>query len=173
MRKAFTLMELLVLMAILPLMMVVVSGIFATFIRDTPRETRVVQENATVLDVLANLRRDVDGAVALPQRFDATEAGDQTLLIEQPDAVVCYRLEAGRAVRALLKGRGPADPNEQRVWRMPDAAIAWRPWTRADGAYAVEVHSHVQQQVGPARYNKLVNSYVFFVRGLGKGREVR
>jgi type II secretory pathway pseudopilin PulG len=173
MRRAFTLIEVLVLVTIAPLMMVVVSGIFATFIRDIPRETRVVQQSATVLDMLRQVRQDVDAAVDLPDRFNGTAAGQRTLLIRRPETVVCYQFEDGRTVRTLLKGQAAADPNDQRVWRAPNAVITWQPWTRDGRAYAVEMHSHVQQWFADMLKNRLVNSQVFFVQGLGKGREVQ
>jgi len=173
MRKAFTLVEMLLVITIAPLLMVVVSGIFATFIRDIPRETRVVQQNTTVLDMLQQVRRDVDGAVGLPERSDDTVANERTLLIRQPQAVICYRFEDGRTVRRLLKGQRAADSGDQRLWRMPNAVITCRPWTRDGGAYAIEMHSHVQQSVADMLRNRLVNSQVFFLGGAGKGREVR
>jgi type II secretory pathway component PulJ len=167
-RKAFTLVEVLVLITAIPLVMVVVSGIFATIIRDIPRETRVVQQNTTVLDVLKQVRQDVDQAIRLPEHYDQMQADEKTLLIEQPEAVVCYQFEDGRAVRTLL-----SDPNEQRIWRMRDAVITWRPWARDGAAYAVEMHSHIQQQVAHLRRNQLANSHVFFLHGLGKGRKTQ
>ena len=52
MRKAFTLVEMLLVITVAPLMLVVISRIFATFIQDIPRETRVVQQSTTMLDML-------------------------------------------------------------------------------------------------------------------------
>jgi type II secretory pathway pseudopilin PulG len=174
MRKAFTLVEVLVLVTIAPLLMVVVSGIFATFIRDVPRETRVVQENTTVLDMLQQVRRDMDGAAGLLEQFNGTTAGERTLLIGDSDAVICYRFEDGRTVRTLLKGQEASNPGGQRIWRMPNAVITWRPWMRDGRACAVEMHSHLQQQIAGTLITKLANSQVFFVHSLsGKGREVR
>ena len=72
MRKAFTLIEMLLIITIAPLMLVVISGIFATFIQDIPRETRVVQQSTTMLDMLRQVRQDVDEAVGLPERVGDT-----------------------------------------------------------------------------------------------------
>ena len=173
MRKAFTIVEMLFVVAAAPLLLVVVSGIFATFIRDIPRETRVVQQNTTVLDMLHQVRRDVDGAVGLPERFGDAAADERTLIVRRPDAVICYRFGDGRTVRTLLRGQGAPDPNSQRLWRMPNVVVTWRPWTRDGGAYAVEVHSHVQQQFADMLRSRLANAQVFFLGGAGKGREVR
>jgi prepilin-type N-terminal cleavage/methylation domain-containing protein len=104
MRKAFTLIELLVVVTVLPIVMVAISGVYATFIRDIPRTTRVLQENTTVLDLLGQMRRDVDGAVGLPEQFEGRHASERTLLIEQPGQVICYQIEDGRIVRTVLTG---------------------------------------------------------------------
>jgi len=172
MRKAFTIIEVLVVATVAPLVMLAVSSLFATFIRDIPREARVVQQNATMLDMLRQIRRDVDQATGLPEQVGDRHIDERTVLIEQPDAVVCYRFEEGRTIRILLKGQGPSDPNE-RVWRMRDAVVTWRPWVRDGRAYAVEIHSHLQEWFGSLLRSRLANSQVFFINGLGKGREVR
>jgi type II secretory pathway component PulJ len=170
MRKAFTLIEILVIIAVAPIVLVTISRVFAAFIRDLPRETKVVQQNTTVQNLLVQIRRDVDQAAALPTQFDGTQAGEKTLLIERPDGLVCYQFQAGRATRAVLKGQ---PTSEQRVWRMRDAVISCRPWTRGDAAYAVELHSYVRQRSGTMLRNSLVGDCVLFLHGLGKVREVQ
>jgi len=175
MRKAFTLVEMLVVIMVLPVVMLVVSGVYATFIRDIPRTTRVLQQNTTVLNLLEQIRRDMDQAVALPDptrspaaqrpagpragQLDGQNAGARTLLIEQPGRVIRYEFGEGQVVRT--------QSGEERLWRMPDAVVSWRPWTRDGEAYAIEIHSHVQQWVSDHLTKKLAGSYVFFVNGLG------
>lgn len=172
MRKAFTLMEVLVLVTVAPLMMVVVSGIFVTFIRDVPRDTRIVQQNTTVLDLLRQVQRDVDGATELPGEFNGTVAGDRVLLIRGSDVVVCYRFEGAGVARTVLKGQG-ADPNDSRVWRMPNAVMTCRPRVQDGKARAVEIQSHMEVKIAGAIRKSLANSHVFFLQGLGKGCEVQ
>jgi prepilin-type N-terminal cleavage/methylation domain-containing protein len=170
MRKAFTLIELLVVVTVLPFVMIAVSGVYATFIRDVPRATRVLQENTTVLDMLQQMRRDVDEAVGLPEQFDGRHAGEQTLLIEQPGRVIRYQLGDGRVLRTLL-ANPPSE--EQRAWRVPDAVIVWRLWERDGKAYAVEIHSHVKERIEGFLREKLANSHVFFVHGLAKEGQIQ
>jgi prepilin-type N-terminal cleavage/methylation domain-containing protein len=186
MRKAFTLIELLVVVTVLPIVMVAISGVYATFIRDVPRTTRVLQENTTVLDLLGQIRRDVDEAVGLPEQFAGQHAGERTLLIEQPGRRICYQIEDGRIVRTLfvvtpsgvssdaLTGTLPTGPQSEpeRVWRTRDAVIAWRLWERDGRAYAVEIHSHVKQRVNGFLRKKLANTQVFFPHGLVKEGEI-
>lgn len=139
--------------------------------------TRALQVNTTVLDALRQIRRNIDGAVGLPEQFESCHADARTLLIEQAGGVVCYQIENGHIVRRLFVGtplgvtpnaltgalqtRPP--PEEQRVWRVPEAVIAWRPWVRNGRAYAVEICSHVMQQVEGFAREKLANSQVFFL----------
>ncbi len=196
MRRAFTLVELLVVVTVLPVVMVVVSGVYATFIRDIPSTTRVLQENTTVLHLLEQMRRDMDGAIGLPEQFNGQHADEHTLLIAQPGQVVRYRIEEGRIVRTpfvvtpsgvsrvegvspaargsegrdasgyALTGTLQAEPqSEERVWRVRNAVVAWRFWQQGGRAYAVEVHSHVRQQVVGLWREKLANTQVFFIDG--------
>lgn len=165
MRKAFTLIEVLVVLAVMPFVLLVISGVYTTFIRDIPRSTRTLQVNTTVLDVLRQMRRDMDGAVGLPEQFEDRHAGERTLLVEQPGRMICYQLEDGRIVRTVL-AKPPTQ--EQRVWRVPEAVVGWRPWVRDGRAHAVEIHSHVNERVGGRVREKLANSQVFFLQELVK-----
>jgi prepilin-type N-terminal cleavage/methylation domain-containing protein len=170
MRRAFTLIEILVVIAVAPSVLLVIGSVYTTFIRDIPRTTRVLQENTTVLHVLQQMRRDMDEAVGLPQQFDGQRAGERTLLIEQPGRVVRYQLGDGQIVRTLLTD---SPSGEQRLWRMRDAVIVWRLWERDGRAYAVEIHSHVKERIEGLLREKLANSQVFFIHSLPGEGEVQ
>ncbi len=169
MKRAFTLIEILVVITILPIVMIVISGVYATFIRDIPRTTRVLQQNTTVLNLLEQMRRDMDQAVALPEQFDGQRADERTLLLEQSGRVIRYEFGDGQVVRTVLTSdeRPATSDDGPRLWRMPDAVVTWRPWTRDGDTYAVEIHSHVQQWVSSHLTKKMAGSHVFFVNGLG------
>jgi type II secretory pathway component PulJ len=171
MRRAFSLIELLFCVTILPFLMLTVSGIYVTFLRDIPRSTRLLQQNTTVLDLLRHISRDMDRATGLPEQVEGRSAGAHTLLIEQSGRVVRYQFEDGRVVRTLLQGRSAAVADEERLWRVPDAVITWRPWVRDGRAYAIEVQAHLQERVNGLVRKMLAGSHVFFVRGLGRESE--
>jgi type II secretory pathway pseudopilin PulG len=173
MRKAFTLVELLVVIGILPFVMFALSGVFMVFIRDIPRATRVLQENTTVLNMLRQTRRDMDRAIGLPGQFNGWHADEHTLLIKLPDSVVCYQFEDGKVLRTVSREESRTAPGEGRLWRIPNAVVTWRLWTQDGGAYAAEIHSHVRRRVGAQLKNELASSQVFFVHALGKGDELR
>jgi prepilin-type N-terminal cleavage/methylation domain-containing protein len=176
MRKAFTLVEVLLVVTIVPFVLVAISGVYATFIRDIPRTTRVLQQNATVLDLLQQMRRDMDGAVGLPEQFDDRHAGESTLLIAQAVGVICYQWRDGQVVRTVLGGQISPDRGrmaQERVWRAPDAVIAWDRWMRNDKPYAIEIRSYLKQWVSGFLREKLANSNVFFIGGLAKEGEIQ
>ena len=173
MRKAFTLVEMVVVLAVLPFVTIALSRIFATFIRDVPRMTRVVERNTTVLDMVRQLRDDMDRAVALPDAIEGRHSDDRTLLVGLPHRVVCYRLGQGRAVRSVLPQDGQAEAQDEHTWTFPDAVVTWSRWKQDETAYAVELHTLVKQRIGSQLKDKLPNSYVLFVGGMGKGGELR
>jgi prepilin-type N-terminal cleavage/methylation domain-containing protein len=170
-RRAFTLIEMLYVVTVLPFLMVAVSGVYVTFIRDIPRTTRLLQQNTTVLDLLGQIARDMDRATGLPQQLEGQTAGPHTLLIEQRGRVVRYQFEKGRVVRTLGAGPVTAVADEERLWRVPDAVITWRPWVRDGRTYALEVHTHLQERVDGMVRPMLAGARVFFVRGLGPESE--
>jgi prepilin-type N-terminal cleavage/methylation domain-containing protein len=171
MRRAFSLVEMLFVVTILPFLMMTVSGLYVTFIRDIPRTTRLLQQNTTVLDLLRQISGDMDRATGLPEQVEGQSAGEHTLLIEQPGRVLRYQFGNGQVVRTLLKGQSSSVADEERLWRVPDAVIAWRPWVRDGRAYAIEVQAHLQERVNGLVRRMLAGSHVFFVRGLGPESE--
>lgn len=165
MRKAFTLIEVLVVISILPVVTLALSRVFATFIRDVPRMARVAERNITVQDMVRQMRDDLDQAVALPDVFGARRSDGRTLLIELPDGVVCYELQDGGGVRSVLDAEG----QNSRTWTFPEAAVTWSRWQENEVAYAVEIQTLVKQTIRSKVKDKLANSYVLFVQGMRKG----
>ena len=172
MRKGFTLIEVLVVVAITPILAVALSGMFRVFVRDIPQGARLLQQNTSVLDMLQNVRRDVDRAVALPAQFQDVQMNDQRLLVELPEGTVSYEFHDGEVARTAFGPDGAA-ASKPRLWRAPKAVVTWKPWRRGNEAYAVEVHTAVQQRIRGKWYNKFANSHVFFLQGLGKDQAIK
>ena len=121
MRKGFNLVEMLVVMIILPFAALALDRLFYAFLTDIPRSSRVVQENTTLLNMLSQMRKDIDKATALPVAFAGYSSGDELLLIEQPDSVICYQLSKEQVLRYVLKDAQDAAGKETRVWSVPNA----------------------------------------------------
>ena len=172
MRKGFTLIEVLAVVTITPILAVALSGMFRVFVRDIPQGARLLQQNTSVLDMLGNVRRDVDRAVALPERFQDVQTDEHTLLVELPEGTVSYEFRNGEIVRTALSAAGAAAADE-RLWRVPKAVLTWKPWKQGDTVYAVEAHTAVQQRIRGKLHNKFTNAHVFFLQGLGKDQAIK
>lgn len=167
-RKAFSLVEMLVVITVLPFAAIAFSGLFATSVRDVPRMTRIVQENTSVLDLVRHIRDDIDAAVGLPDAFAEVRSDDRTLLIDLPEGAICYRIDEAGVTRTVL---GQAEPQTEGVWRFRDAVIAWRRWQQGEEAHAVEVRTFLRERIAGKAREKLANSHVYFVGGLAQAEE--
>jgi len=172
MKKAFTLVEMLVVITVLPFVAIAFSGLFATFIRDVPLMTRIVQENTSALDLVRHIRDDVDAAVGLPDSVGDIESDDRTLLIALPEKVISYRIEEDGVTRSVVGGE-EADSQGGGRWDFRDGVVRWRRWKEDGQAEAVEVHTFVRERISGKVREKLGNSYVYFLGASGKAVAVR
>jgi type II secretory pathway pseudopilin PulG len=122
-KKAFTLVEILAVLVTIPVVLLLGSRIFVAVVRDVPKDVRLLQQNALVLDITRCIAEDMDRAEGLPQSTGTFSSDPQTLLIQLPEAVACYQ-QSGETVTRTVIGReeGPE------TWDVPDATIAWQRW---------------------------------------------
>ncbi len=172
MRKAFSLIELLLVITVLPVVLLGLNGVLKAFMRDLPQGTAVMNQQTTVLDLIDTIGRDVRGAVAFPDSAGGRQSDDQTLLIALPTGTVVYERTDGRIRRVLLDRQGREDPNGLSHWRLPSTVIAWQRWKQAEAVQGVEVHSHVKQIVDGHPQKKLMQTRLYLVNALGRAREV-
>jgi len=168
MRKAFTLVEMLVVIIVIPVVSVVLFGLFNPVITDIPRLTRAVQENTTLLNMLSEMQRDIEKATGLPESFAGQQASDNVLLIESVDGVTYYRLEGGQVIKSeLRKGQSEAW-QAKRVWALPNCGIAWKVWRQNSDGYAVEVTTHIRARLVRKYKETMANAHLYFVNALGE-----
>jgi prepilin-type N-terminal cleavage/methylation domain-containing protein len=165
MHKGFTLVEIIVVISIIPFAALALDRLFYAFLTDIPRSSRVVQENTTVLNMLSQMRKDIDKATALPETFAGRSSNDEMLLIEQPDGVICYQLSKEQVLRYILKD-GQDIGEETRVWSVPNAVVQLSVLRSHDKGYAVEVSTYVKQQLRAKWQKKMANSYLYFIGAL-------
>ena len=167
MKKAFSLVEVLVILFTVPIALLLVSHILVALLRDMPSDVRLLQQNTSVLDMTRRLAEDMDRAEALPASSGTLYSDAQTLLIQLPDAIACYRRIDDGVTRTLV-GHAEAD----HTWHVPDATIDWQLWEREDHAYAVELRTHLQRQLGDQSLERFANAHVYFIDGIGKADEI-
>ncbi len=163
MRKGFSLVELLVVIVILPVVFVILAGLFRTLLIDIPWSCRIAQENTILLSVLEQVQQDIDKARGLPESFAGHTASDKLLLIELADGVICYQLEDGQVIKRKLTDTQQDNAEEQRVWSLPHAKVQWQVWASEGEGYAVETKAHVEYRIRGRWKKKMTNSHLYFV----------
>lgn len=158
MRRGFTLVELLAIIAVLASFMAAFAMLFNELAVDIPRSYRAVQMNASMLNMLRYMQEDVESASGLPESFGEHKSSDKVLLIESAEGVVSYRVEEGALHRVPLGDSG----QEKIVWRARWAAVEWDVLRKDGKGYAVEVKSRMEYPYKGETMKKLANSYLFF-----------
>ena len=162
MRKAFSLVELLVIIIIVPLLLIVISKMFNTLLTETPRLWENVQLNATMINMFSQIQKDMDKAADIPQSKGDFESNDKLLLIEWGDVLIGYELVNDQVIRHILSGSESSD-TEPRIWDLPDVKIQWQIRKKENKAYAVEIQNHIEYQKAGRLEKKLANAHLYFL----------
>ena len=173
MKKAFTLIEIVTILAIVPFVLVVLGRLTTTFLRDIPEETAVLQKETIVLDLIASIGRDVDKAIALPDSAGEQRSDHSLLLIGQPEVTVTYESNDEQVVRSVFDREGHENRELRRQWRLPHAVVSWQRNSATGSVPSVEIQSYVRDRLRGAERKKLAQSRVFFLHALGDVQEVR
>ena len=168
MRRGYSLVEMLVVLAIVSTVSIVVSKLFTTLISDIPRSYRIVQENTSVLNMLEQMHEDVDLARGLPESFAEYTTDKDLLLIELPNGIVCYQLKDGRVLRHSLPTAQEHYEEDTKVWSVPNAIIEWQVRRNNGAGYAVEVKTHIEHNVRGRSEEKMAGSYLYFAGAFRK-----
>ncbi len=77
--------------------------------------------------------------------------------------MIGYELKGDEVHRLILSGPKQDKGPNAFVWTVPRARIKWRLWKRNDAAYAVEVKTYIDYQVGRRSQEKMANSHLYFL----------
>ncbi|MBN2137505.1 MAG: hypothetical protein JW720_06845 [Sedimentisphaerales bacterium] len=166
MRKGISFLELIAVLVIFPAIAIGLDGLFRTILVDVPRAGRVVQENTSVLDFIEHIQEDIDHAKALPDSFAGCKTGENVLLIELADEMICYELTEGLAVRRTLGHSEQKPDHETSTWSIPNAHIRWQVWKKEGAGYAVEIENHIRHKHRKKEREKMAGVHVYFVNAL-------
>jgi len=171
MRKGFTLTEMLVVFVVLISVSLVFAPVFTTLVSDIPQSYRVSQENTALLDMLKQMRKDIDAATQLPDLCAGHRADDKLLLIESKAGCVCYQLKNGKVLRRRLSHHSPSRQNnfgDTTLWSVPQAGIKWGVWRKNGRSYAVEVKTYIKYNVQGGQQKRMANSHLYFIGAFGE-----
>jgi prepilin-type N-terminal cleavage/methylation domain-containing protein len=163
MRKGFTLVEMLFVIWIIPVLMMVFSGMFHTLAVTVPLTWKAVQQNTVTLGMLSQMQQDVDKATGLPRYYGKFVSNDELLVIEQADDVICYQLKEGKIARLLYTDKNQSSTAQETTWKIPNTKIQWQIRNVNDKGKAVEVQSYIEQKISGRIEKKMSISHLFFV----------
>jgi hypothetical protein len=166
MRKGYTLINVMIIVFVLPFMILILDGLFKTLIKDIPRSFKVIQVNTSLLSMLKEMRQDIDKAEGLPQTYNQYTSGDNTLLINLPEDIICYQKKDDKVFRISLIDNNKSKAAETQHWPVPHAVIKWKVWRRDSSGYAVEIRTHIEHEVQGHLEKKMANSYLYFAGAL-------
>ena len=161
MRKGFSLIELIVIIAILPFILIVIDGLFASMFTDVPKSWNTIQYNSVLLNMLRQMEQDIDAAKDLPHSIDGYTAGDELLLIEQADGVIHYQRKDNYIYRYKFKD-GKQIPEQTRYWLLPETKITWNVHREDGEGYAVEIQHNAEYILRGHLVKKMQNSHLFY-----------
>jgi hypothetical protein len=168
MRKGFTLVEVFILVTVLPFVFLLFDGLFKAIAGEIPMSVRIVHENTSLLNVLRQIQKDIDRAKGLPKSFAGQTAGDQILLIELAEGIICYERKDGQVIRQKLTETSQGKAEDPRIWSIPHANVEWKVWERNGQGYAVETNTHLEYGRRGQWVKKMAHSHLYFAGALGK-----
>ena len=163
MRKGFTLAEMLAVVIVLTAISFALAGLFGTIITDVPRSYRIIQTNTTLLNMLEQMREDIEAAKGLPISFGESSANEGLLLIEMEDGVISYQVRDGKVLRRNLTAAADNKAEFTKTWSAPRAKVKWQVWREDGRGYAVQVKTHIEHRVRDHWAKKMANSHLYFV----------
>jgi len=164
MRKGYSLMEMIVVLAVVAMIMNIIAGVFVTAVGDIPRSLEAVQANTTVLDLLRQIENDVEAADALPASFGEYRQNDAILLVETKRGVICYSSGDEGITRRVLDGeQNSGEGGDIMRWSPPNARIEWRVVDKQGVRFAVEVRSRIELEVSGRVEKKMAGARLYFV----------
>ena len=171
MRRGYLFAEMLTVITILAIL----GGTFVTLSGKTifgaGRSYRLIQTNASMLHMLGQLRSDVNSGKGFAESFGACSAGEETLLIESEEGVICYQLKGNEVVRRTLADVDGAGDQKVTIWPIRNGRFIWRIWRKDGEGYALELQSYIEYETSGRLQKKMANSYLYFVGSHKKARD--
>jgi len=163
MRRGFSLIELITVLAVISIIAVPLAKLNRTMLYDIPRSCKMMQVNTSILSALKQMDRDINEAVAFPDAFGGGTSNDELLLIELTEGVVSYEFNEQEIVRRKLSGTAEGSDEDIMRWPARHAKIQWQIRQENDKAYAVEIKTWIEHKSGDLVERKMENAHLYFV----------
>jgi hypothetical protein len=166
MRKGYLLVETVVVLFIMAMVMATLERFFRTFNYDLPRDSRLIQENTSLNNVVSHIMADVVSAKILSESVNDPNEPNM-LLMEMPDGVISYKFSSGRIFRSFV-GDDTGAASGNMVWLVPHGRIEWKVWNKNKTGYAVEIGTCIEDKSFGHIRKKMANNNLFFAGALSE-----
>ena len=153
-RGAYTLMEMLAVIAALVVLMALSVKPIRTLVSDIPRANRDFQTWTQTQDMLKQLRKDVEQSEYIKITEMDPRISDKLIHLQLSDGLVSYTLNNGKVLRQT--------DSSQNSWQLPHVKINWQVWENDDRPYALEITTWCERKVLDNMRKKFEQSSVYF-----------
>ena len=156
--RAFSLLEMLTIVAALVVMMALLAKPMRTMIADMPRGFRDYQTWAQTLDMLDTLQQDIEQSQQMLVFEMDPRISNSLLYLESQEGLISYTLTDGKVTRqANLSGQ-----DSSLVWDLPHVKINWQFWQHSQHPYAIEITTWSQRTVLGHSQEQFKQTHVYF-----------
>ncbi len=168
MRKAYALIEMITVIAILAVIMLACAKPLKTLVSGIPQAGRDFQTNSAMLGMLRELQDDIEHSNGPLEYATDEKIGHNMLLIETGSGIICYELGDGEVTKTTPAADEQLPQNSQ-TWSLPHTKISWKIRNHNGKSCAVELTTSIEQMVSGLQKKKLRNSYIYFAGSVSKG----
>lgn len=158
-RRAYALIEMLGIITAFALIMALSAAPMRTLLSEIPKADKNYQVWIQTMQMLGELRHDVEHAAEIKLSEMDSDAGGHLLLLKTPSGLVQYTIMDEHVIREL----STEDEVEQVLteWKLPRNKISMELWSERERPLAVEVTTWTQDRAAKPKRNFL-QTYVFF-----------
>jgi hypothetical protein len=153
-RNAYTLLEVLAIIAAIVVLMALSVKPMRTLVSDIPRANRDFQTWIKTQDMLAQLKNDVEQSIQIKTVDIDPRISGPLLYLQQPEQLVIYSLTAGDVIRQT-------DTSESN-WDLPHVNIDWHLWENKGAPYALEITTWTERIILNKNRKRFEQSSVYF-----------
>ena len=148
--RGYTLIEMLIIIAVLAIVITLSVKPFRTIISDIPRSSRIFQAWNTTTEVMKQLKADVE------QSSRIIDLSDGLLTLEHGDSKIVYTFLDGKISRKA------STDNSESLWKIPHVKINTQLWISDNIPYAIEITTWNQQNITGREQKRLRQSFVYY-----------
>ena len=162
-RHGFTLVEIMVVLAVMAALSLPLAQLSRTLFREMPRSGKAIEAQASLSNCLNQIRRDINIAKSFPEfRLHNEHLNKPNMLLLQYEEgfLLTYYQEGEKIIRRLINSDMSFTENQWDVWR---GQLEFDVLRKEGDGYAVAVKSYIADRRSGRTEKKMQNSHLYFV----------